>query len=471
MFSLPEGDLESQQAIAKRTSALLKGTSANQMAGHASSFTVLADRMVSPGGRIALVLPVTALFGESWREVRQMLASRYEIEFVVSSHDPALLSMSYDTAIAEALLVARRLKEGEHAPRRGRFVNLWRAPYQETDALALVRAVNTVASTPLLRSDGPPVGGSPLMVGGEQWGEVVDGPVGEEPWSAARWRHSLTGQFASAVERGEMWAADGGKVAGHFPVAPMGKVCNVGPQHRRIRGSLGVFDGYHGYNEQAQFPALWSLDSSIHDRMTTEPNAWLIPQHNRNHQPIWSQAGMLQVAPSVRYTSQPIMAVRTRVTTLGVNTWFTLRVHDDDPTSAARPEIALALWANSTLGMITQANHANSVQEGRGIGNKGMLESLTTLDVRKLELWQLDETQSIWNDFKERKFQPFYKCAVDPVRIELDERVLRDLLGLGEDAVTTIARMRTLLASDPSIHGSKKPELPTQDFRAQRNLS
>ena len=95
---LPEGDLESQQAIAKRTSALLKGTSANQMAGHASSFTVLADRMVSPGGRIALLLPVTALFGESWREVRQMLASRYEIEFVVSSHDPALLSMSYDTA-------------------------------------------------------------------------------------------------------------------------------------------------------------------------------------------------------------------------------------------------------------------------------------------------------------------------------------------------------------------------------------
>ena len=161
MFSLPEGDLESQQAIAKRTSALLKGTSANQMAGHASSFTVLADRMVSPGGRIALVLPVTALFGESWREVRRMLSSKYEIEFVVSSHDPALL-------------VARRLREGERPSGRGRFVNLWRAPYQETDALALVRAVNTAASTPLLRSDGSLIGGSPLLVGGEQWGEVVD---------------------------------------------------------------------------------------------------------------------------------------------------------------------------------------------------------------------------------------------------------------------------------------------------------
>ena len=103
VFSLPEGGAESQNAIARRTSRLLKGTPANQMAGHASSFTVLADRLVKPGGRAALVLPVTALSGESWREVRQMLSSKYDIEYVVSSHDPDLRSMSYDTAIAETL--------------------------------------------------------------------------------------------------------------------------------------------------------------------------------------------------------------------------------------------------------------------------------------------------------------------------------------------------------------------------------
>ena len=90
-----------------------------------------------------------------------------------------------------------------------------------------------------------------------------------------------------------------------------------------------------------------------------------------------------------------------------------------------------------------------------------MLETLATLDVRKLEAWQLDETQALWRDFSDRKFQPFHRCAVDPVRIELDERMVRDLLGLGEDAVASVARSRTLLASDPSIHGSKKPALPT----------
>ena len=89
-----------------------------------------------------------------------------------------------------------------------------------------------------------------------------------------------------------------------------------------------------------------------------------------------------------------------------------------------------------------------------------MLESLVTLDVRKLESWQLDEVQAIWRDFRDRTLRPFYRCAGDLARIELDESVVRDLLGLGEDAVTSVAMLRRLLASEPSIHGVKKPEVP-----------
>ena len=460
VFSLPKGDPKSLDAIKKRTSALLRGTAANQIAGHGSSFAVLADRLVNRGGRIAMVLPVTALFGESWSDVRRMLAERYEVEFVVSSHDPALRSMSYDTGIAEALLVARRLREDEQPSGRGRFVNLWRAPYQETDALALVRAINAAVSTPLLRSDGPPVGGSPLMVGGEQWGESVDGPVWEGSWSSARWRRALTGQFASALKRGEIWTEDGSRMAGRVPVASLGDVCNVGPQDRQIRGSLGVFDAYHGWNEDAQFPALWSLNSTIHQGMNSEPNAWLVPKPSFDHTAMWSQASTLQMTRDVRYNSQRIMATCTNAQTLGIRAWFTIKAKETDQMARSRREIALALWCNSSLGVLLHANHSNSAQEGRGQGNKGMLESLSTLDVQKLEAWQLEEAQGIWRDFRDRKFLSFHQCAVDPARIELDERIVRDLLGLGEDAVAAVTRLRSLLAADPSIHGSKKPALP-----------
>ena len=167
--------------------------------------------------------------------------------------------------------------------------------------------------------------------------------------------------------------------------------------------------------------------------MVAEPNAWLVPQPQRNHAPIWSQSGTFQVTPTIRYNSQRIMAVRTPVRTLGVNTWFSLCVREGDPIIQHRRETALALWLNATLGMLLQANRANITQQGRGIGDKGMLEKMPTFDVRKLQSWQLDEARSIWRDFRDRSFQSFHRCAVDPARIELDRRVVRDLLGLGED--------------------------------------
>lgn len=388
-----------------------------------------------------------------------MLSSRYEVEYAVSSHDPEMRYMSYDTTIAEALLVARRLHETESPTGRGVFVNLWRMARQETDALALTRAVTAAASTPVHRSDGPPIGGSALIVGGEQWGEIVDGPVGPGPWKAARWRRALTGQFAAAVERGELWTEDGTHMVGRVPVATMREVCNVGPQHRRIRGSLGVFDGHHGWSEHHQFPAIWSHKESTHQSMLSSPNAHLIPKPDKEYAPIWAQSGTLQITPDVqiRFTKNNLVANN------NPRTWCASLAHlectRDDPLIKSRREIALALWCNSSLGMLLHANHSSRTQRGRGIGNKAMLESLTTLDVRKLETWQLEEAQVIWRDFTNRKFQSFHSCAVDPARLELDERVVRDLLNLGDDAVAAVANLRTLLASEPSIHGSKNPKL------------
>ena len=461
VFSLPQEDTEKLEYMIAHISNLQRGTPANKIAGHGSSFTVLADRMVKPGGRIALVLPVTALSGQSWRGIRRMLAERYDIEFVVSSQDGDLRSMSYDTGIAEILLVARKLRDDETPSGRGRFVNLWRGLRRDTDALAVVSAVHTAAAAPSLRSDGPPVGGTPLFIGGEQWGEIVDGPVGDRPWAAARWKHALTAQFAAAMERGEIWTADGSRIAGQIPVAPLGQVCAVGPEDRAIHGPNGVFDSHHGRNEPAQYPALWRHSAAAHQGITADPNAWLLPRPGRDHRPLWERAGTLHLTRNVRYNSQRVMAAMTDSRVLGVNSWYTMQVRDDDPSVRHAREIALALWCNSTLGMLLHANHSNRAQHGRGMGNKGMLESMATLDVRQLAAWQLDAAQAIYRDFRPRRFQPGYYCAVDPARIALDERLLGELLGLDAAAGAAAARWRALLAAEPSIHGTKPPQLPS----------
>ena len=72
-----------------------------------------------------------------------------------------------------------------------------------------------------------------------------------------------------------------------------------------------------------------------------------------------------------------------------------------------------------------------------------------------------DSVEWCWHGVAVQGKCPFKRPAVKGgVISEMDQRVVRDLLGLGEDAVASVARLRILLASEPSIHGSKQPELP-----------
>ncbi len=73
-----------------------------------------------------------------------------------------------------------------------------------------------------------------------------------------------------------------------------------------------------------------------------------------------------------------------------------------------------------------------------------------------------DSVEWCWHGVAVQGKCPFKRSAVKGgTIIELDQRVVRDLLDLGEDAVASVARLRMLLAGEPSIHGSKQPELPS----------
>ena len=89
-----------------------------------------------------------------------------------------------------------------------------------------------------------------------------------------------------------------------------------------------------------------------------------------------------------------------------------------------------------------------------------MLESLLIPDVSTFESWQLEAAETIYRDFADREFESFHKCAIDKSRIELDERVIGQMLGLPDDVNQTAKRLRLLLANEPSIYGGKDPVLP-----------
>lgn len=452
-------DLADERDLAGRLSALLVGKPANQIAGLGSVFVVLADDLLEPGGRMAFVLPATSLSGTSWREIRQMLSEHYEVEYVVSSHDPSASAMSYDTSIAEILLIARKHQEDAEVSGRGRFINLWRLPKMENEAVALAGAINR-APTQVHRIDGPPVGGTPLLLGNDQWGEIVESPISSSPWPGSRWMHAACGQYAYSLADGELWTSDGLSKAADLPMKSLEAVAEISPYDLQIRGTNGAFDIYDNWDMMATYPAIWHYSARTHNGLVSDPNARLSPKPGTEYASLWAKSGRLHVTRDVGYSSNPICATITHINSLGVRTWFTLSIKSHTNESSRYRELALALWCNSTLGLLCHAAHSNRSQLGRGIGSRTMLRTLPTLDVRELADWQLEAAEKVFSDLIDVQFEPFYKCAVDANRIRLDERLIREVLGLDDDAIDSVAHIRSLLANEPSIYGNKGPELP-----------
>lgn len=91
----------------------------------------------------------------------------------------------------------------------------------------------------------------------------------------------------------------GYELPGVFRLQPWVKSATWAEAPQDTRLPFGVLDGYRGWDRQAQFPALWSPDPEVHNSMVAEPDAWLVPRSGKDHEPIWSQAGTLQIAPSI----------------------------------------------------------------------------------------------------------------------------------------------------------------------------
>ena len=218
--ALSRADANTMKATLRRT---LVGTPASLYAGLGSAFAVLACERVRPGGRVALVLPATALTGSRWAPVRTMLLEGFDVEWVVVSHDsrnrPARsglpgrrwVAFSESTRIAETLLVATRRRRPEVPAGLTRFVNLRRNPDEPIDAMALIRAV-------LASSHDGGTATTEIAVGNVTWGEVL--AVQQSDLDGSPWVHATFCQ-GRLVKTGVRLAKDGVWQAGrpHGPRA------------------------------------------------------------------------------------------------------------------------------------------------------------------------------------------------------------------------------------------------------------
>ncbi len=434
---LSKSDTNVMQTALRKT---LGPTPASVVAGLGSAFIVLADERLGPEGRLAFVLPLTLATGSRWEPIRRMLLDNYELDWVVTSHDPRSrnkvgstpgrlwVSFSESTRFAEVLIVATKRRVGTNANGVTRFLNLRRNVDDPIAAMALARRL--LASSP--RS-----GQLEVTTGDTVWGEVF--AVSQRQLDAQAWPHTAFVQgrlVETAVTLGRNGRFCAKNVDLKVPIRPLGEFCNLGPYHMQIKSAkYGLFRAVETDDPtRAGHPAIWhhtsakvaTLEVSANARLQDKPNV-----DREAQQELLARAGRLHIAGELRHAPQRLAAVITDEPMLGVSSWITLLLR----APKAGKEEALCLWLNSTPGLLLRIANANRPVLGRSRLPHEMAAILPVLDVDRLSEDRLEKAVEIFDDLKGEGLRGFAHLADDPIRRRIDSRLAREVLGASNEDI------------------------------------
>ena len=422
---------QDQRDMGKRLTNLKLGTCYHGNAGIASAFAGLAHKKLKPGGVLALVLPLSATVGLSWQAFRQLIENEYADVGILSiaASDTEGLSFSADTGMAECLVVARKGRVRETQDRRLNFTSLHHRPQGFVHASSIAGSMFGASYT--RRIEDGPYGGTALVVGSKSSGEMLS---------------------AGHETEGSSWNGVRLSKPARLSTARLALVGQMGIYHIDINGPLprGPFDKLPA-SQTATYPSLWNHDAVSERRIVCEPDSQMrIRQGMESKAAVaWSTASRSHINRDFRFNSQPLTAAFTEQRSLGGRAWPNVIFQD------SRFDYCLVVWLNSSLGLLSYWWHSNRQQNGRGITSVRAAETLTILDFRVLSDDQLQTTERIFEEFRDKELQPAYLADADPNRALLDRRVVCDLLGFDEDVYRGVRRLAAKWCAEPSVHGGK----------------
>jgi hypothetical protein len=217
-------------------------------------------------------------------------------------------------------------------------------------------------------------------------------------------------------------------------------------------GSLGpdrrdIHDGFRLAKGTTAYPALWSHDASSMTTISQTPNQYLSPLNKakagrplRNVNLLWPKAGQLLLAERLWLKTQRLVAARLDSPVLS-NVWWPFKLTSGDK----ELEKALALWLNSTLGLLILLTHREETRGAWIDFKKPILADMPVLDVASLEATQTEALVKTYDTISTQLLLPFPQMANDPVRQAIDEAISK-ALGLPDLSV-----IRNLLAQEPVV--------------------
>ena len=450
---------EAQKTMTAAFNKIATGTCYHGGAGLASLFIELANRELRMGGRLGLILPLTFTSGDAWEKARDVIRTGYSDLVLLSivGDGKSETSFSADTNMAECMIVAQKSAEGS---KRAVFVNLFHnvASVQEGETLA--RQIHKLTSTgSVARLEDGPSRSTSLMIGMDVVGTVLDAPLAEDgTWSMTRIKDVSLAQVAhQLMANSRMWLPSMREQDSFtIPIAELGTFAEIGPYHMNFdRNYRGAFHLRKTPEDHApSFPILWSHDAdrersiafnAFEDGVAAEDR---ISEANE----LWTTATHLHFNRDFRLNSQSTGFQFSPVKSMGGRAWISVILAD------TRHEMALALWGNTTLGLLLHWFSGNRQQSGRVGSGVSPLRRLPVLDVTKLTSIQLDAAAQLFTEFSSQPLKRAHLSASDEVRAELDAQFCQRVLGVPEklfeqDGPASVLRAKWSL--EPSIHGGR----------------
>ena len=447
-----------RKACQARWGSLLKNEDAIKTAGMAASFLCLAKKKVKPRGRIGFVLPLTAAFAEAWAITRNMVVKEFEdvVAIAVAGGKGGDEALSAETNMGEMLLVGtRRRKKGKAKPIH--CVTLHRLPMRQGESGEFGRSIQNTLE--IMRASG-----HPIMAGEEELGQIaLFDAQGGEPWSHLG-VSSATLSIAALQIADEGLLPDiinhGEDMKFNVPMTIMDEHFNVGPTHDLIghpeggdrRGAF-VFNPITRKAEARYgVRSLWSADASIQNKLAVKPTHKGTKWSDDTSRMLLTR-GTLHYARGMRWTSQALLAGTTPSRVLGGRAWTTLN-HKDKHVRKA-----FALWANSTMGLITHWTKAGRTQLGRGSTQVGAIQEMPCPSLESLDDDVLSWVAGQFDELSDKELKPACQAHCDCTRKEIDKIVIRMLRLPKHRAFSNIVALRELWCAEPTVHGDNQKAL------------
>ena len=477
----------------------------NGQAGMGADFSALADRKLKKGGVFATVLPLTAAHSESWQGFRKTLETEYQDLTAIAFVSNAGAMLSAETNMNEMLLIATKRMEPKPDSEQARLlcINLSAAPESLSEAFWYAKLFNRI---------GQPERGSAVIYDtdmGKNIGSwVVQNvtaagfpwfTVGMQDHHLARTAAELmAGRFYS-IQNMESWELS-------LEFTALREVVSVGPTHDLIghpRGGDGrgafTFDrvkreqepshsaigpthhliGHIRGNEEIgaftfdpiaegqvlNYPALWSVDSKAQQSILTNPTHEGQPVDGREdlQRQMLAQRSDLFISRNLRMTSQALAAARTADLAMGGSTWTALLVD-------AGVKDALAIWLNSTLGLLTRVCYGQTTQAGR---SRMQIRGLAGFPVPDFaadtpagqQARQLAPER--YRELAALQLEPISYAFRDANRHQIDAAAL-ELVGLGGNAAAAraLSHLRSLWCREPAVHGGNEAIMKALGLRS-----